>query len=53
MIFPVCLTDKDDEMVNEDASTCVTTGWGLRKATCESTGYLTGFEVKIQMEWDL
>ncbi|XP_067283479.1 ovochymase-1 [Pseudorasbora parva] len=34
-IFPVCLTDKDDEMVNEDASACVTTGWGPRKATLD------------------
>ncbi|XP_077091021.1 ovochymase-1 isoform X2 [Siphateles boraxobius] len=35
MIFPVCLTDKDDEMMNEDNSSCVTTGWGTRKSTCE------------------
>uniref|UniRef100_A0A8C1Z0H6 Zgc:55888 n=1 Tax=Cyprinus carpio TaxID=7962 RepID=A0A8C1Z0H6_CYPCA len=35
MIFPVCITDKDDEMVNEDTSSCVTTGWGPRKATLD------------------
>lgn len=35
MIFPACLTDKDDEMVNEDNSSCVTTGWGPRKATLD------------------
>uniref|UniRef100_A0A672RK72 Zgc:55888 n=1 Tax=Sinocyclocheilus grahami TaxID=75366 RepID=A0A672RK72_SINGR len=35
MIFPVCITDKDDEMVNEDNSSCVTTGWGTRKATLD------------------
>ncbi|XP_051543952.1 transmembrane protease serine 9-like [Myxocyprinus asiaticus] len=34
-IFPVCITDKDDEMVTEAGSSCVTTGWGLRKATLE------------------
>uniref|UniRef100_A0A8C1LBI3 Zgc:55888 n=1 Tax=Cyprinus carpio TaxID=7962 RepID=A0A8C1LBI3_CYPCA len=35
MIFPVCITDKDDEMVNEDNLSCVTTGWGTRKATLD------------------
>ncbi|XP_051546815.1 transmembrane protease serine 9-like [Myxocyprinus asiaticus] len=34
-IFPVCITDKDDEMVTEEGSSCVTTGWGSRKATLE------------------
>ncbi|XP_043093677.1 ovochymase-1 isoform X2 [Puntigrus tetrazona] len=35
MIFPVCITAKDDEMVNEDTSSCVTTGWGPRKTTLD------------------
>ncbi|KAK2892939.1 hypothetical protein Q8A67_012927 [Cirrhinus molitorella] len=35
MIFPACITDKDDEMVNEDTSSCVTTGWGPRKSTLD------------------
>ncbi|XP_056311085.1 ovochymase-1 [Danio aesculapii] len=35
LIFPVCITDKDDELVNGDSSSCVTTGWGQRKATLD------------------
>ncbi|NP_956439.2 ovochymase-1 precursor [Danio rerio] len=35
LIFPVCITDKDDELVNGDSSSCVTTGWGPRKATLD------------------
>ncbi|XP_050964073.1 ovochymase-1 [Labeo rohita] len=35
VIFPACITDKDDEMVNGDTSSCVTTGWGPRKATLD------------------
>ncbi|TRY92079.1 hypothetical protein DNTS_005868, partial [Danionella cerebrum] len=35
LIFPVCLTDKDEDLVHEDVSSCVTTGWGTRKATLD------------------
>ncbi|KAA0720643.1 Polyserase-2 [Triplophysa tibetana] len=34
-IFPVCMMEKDDQMVNEEEWSCVTTGWGTRKATLD------------------
>ncbi|XP_065121904.1 ovochymase-1 isoform X2 [Paramisgurnus dabryanus] len=34
-LLPVCLLENDDEIVNEEGSSCVTTGWGPSKTTSD------------------
>nr|XP_055047176.1 polyserase-2-like isoform X1 [Misgurnus anguillicaudatus] len=52
-IFPVCLLEKDDEIVHEDGSSCVTTGWGPSKTTSDlNPDILHMAKVKLLSEKD-